>query len=209
MAHRILLVHNYPIFLKALKDLVEGAGFRVAGETTGTEAVLMAQNVQPDIAILDLELPLRDGLEPARQILEASPGTRIVILTMRTEEYYVLEAIRLGVKGYVLKTKTASELLQTIHEVSQGHTCFSPEVSRVALQPYFERNLRRSDRLTDRERQVVTLIAEGNSTKEVANRLGISVKTADCHRTRIMDKLNLHQTAHLVRYAIRQGFLQP
>ena len=206
MANRILLVHNYPIFLKALKDLVEGAGFTMAGEATGGDAIATAQRVQPDIAILDLELP---SLEPARQILEASPGTRIIILTMRTEEYYVLEAIRLGVKGYVLKTKTAGELLQTIHEVSQGHTCFSPEVSRIALQPYFERNLRRSDRLTDRERQVVTLIAEGNSTKEVATRLGISVKTADCHRTRIMDKLNLHQTAHLVRYAIRQGFVQP
>ncbi len=135
------------------------------------------------------------------------------MLSKHTEEYRVREALELGIRGYVLKTRTADELLRSIEEVANGRTYFSPEVAHIVaelvLEPYASRGvIRRPNQLTDRERQVVTLIAEGNSTKEVAARLGISVKTADCHRTRIMDKLNVHQTANLVRYAIRQGFIE-
>jgi DNA-binding NarL/FixJ family response regulator len=135
------------------------------------------------------------------------------VLSKHAEEYRVREALELGIRGYVLKTRTAEELLRSVEEVAHGRTYFSPEISHVVadlvLEPYSNRGaIRRPNQLTDRERQVVTLIAEGNSTKEVAARLGISVKTADCHRTRIMDKLNVHQTANLVRYAIRQGFIE-
>lgn len=209
MIPRVLLVNQYPIVLQALKGLVESQGFTVVGEARNIEAVRMAAKVQADLAIVDSELPFGRDFDCIRGILEVSPGTKIILLTLHCEEDYVLEALRIGVRGYVLKTKAVSELIQSMNEVAQGQTYFSPEVSRIALQPYFDRNFRRSDRLTDRERQVITLIAEGNSTKEVAARLGISVKTADCHRTRIMDKLNVHQMAHLVRYAIRQGFVQP
>ena len=160
--------------------------------------------------IVDFDLPGTNGLDCARQILEVSPSTRIIVLSKHTEAFRVREMLELGIRGYVLKTRTADELLRCIEEVAHGRTYFSPEIAHVVaelvLEPYGR--TARVGELTDRERQVVTLIAEGNSTKEVAARLGSSVKTADCHRTRIMDKLNLHQTAYLVRYAIRQGFIE-
>jgi DNA-binding NarL/FixJ family response regulator len=213
MPTRILIVYRYPLLFQALKALMEGEGFRVMGHEESPEAVRFAQQFQPDIVIVDFELPGAGGLESVRQILEVSPSTRIIVLSKHSEEYRVREALELGIRGYVLKTRTAEELLRSIEEVARGRTYFSPEISHVVaelvLEPYSYRGaIRRPSQLTDRERQVVTLIAEGNSTKEVAARLGISVKTADCHRTRIMDKLNVHQTANLVRYAIRQGFIE-
>lgn len=209
MPLRILLVYRYPLVFQALKALMEGEGFSVIGEANSDEAVRVAEKLQPDIVIVDFELPSVNGLDAAREILHVSPLTKVIVLTTHTEEFQVLDALQLGVKGYVLKTKTAEELLRSIDEVAHGRTYFSPEVAHIVLEPYFTGNYpRRAHQLTDRERQVVTLIAEGNSTKEVAARLGISVKTADCHRTRIMDKLNVHQTANLVRYAIRQGLIQ-
>ena len=213
MPTRILIVYRYPLLFQALKALMEGEGFRVMGHEDTPEAVRFAQQFQPDIVIVDFELPGTDGLESVRQILEVSPSTRIIVLSKHSEEYRVREALELGIRGYVLKTRTAEELLRSIEEVARGRTYFSPEISHIVaelvLEPYSNRGaIRRPNQLTDRERQVVTLIAEGNSTKEVAARLGISVKTADCHRTRIMDKLNVHQTANLVRYAIRQGFIE-
>jgi len=213
MPLRILLVYRYPLLFQALKALMEGEGFRVMGHPDGPEAVQFAQKFQPDIVIVDFEQPGFNGLDCARQILEVSPSTRIIVLSKHTEQFRVREALELGIRGYVLKTRTADELLCSIEQVSHGRTYFSPEVAhvvaQVVLEPFsFKGAARRGNELTDGERQVVTLIAEGNSTKEVAARLGISVKTADCHRTRIMDKLNLHQTANLVRYAIRQGFIE-
>ncbi|PYT26864.1 MAG: DNA-binding response regulator [Acidobacteria bacterium] len=213
MPTRILIVYRYPLLFQALKALMEGEGFRVMGHEDSPEAVRFAQQFQPDIVIVDFELPGTDGLESVRQILEVSPSTRIIVLSRHSQEFRVREALELGIRGYVLKTRTAEELLRSVEEVSHGRTYFSPEISHIVaelvLEPYSNRGgIRRPNQLTDRERQVVTLIAEGNSTKEVAARLGISVKTADCHRTRIMDKLNVHQTANLVRYAIRQGFIE-
>ena len=213
MPTRILIVYRYPLLFQALKALMEGEGFRVMGHEDSPEAVRFAQQFQPDIVIVDFELPGTGGLESVRQILEVSPSTRIIVLSRHSQEFRVREALELGIRGYVLKTRTAEELLRSVEEVSHGRTYFSPEISHIVaelvLEPYSNRGgIRRPNQLTDRERQVVTLIAEGNSTKEVAARLGISVKTADCHRTRIMDKLNVHQTANLVRYAIRQGFIE-
>lgn len=212
MPIRILLIYRYPLLFQAFKSLMEGEGFRVMGHQDNHDAVQFAQQFQPDIVIVDFEMPGANGCDCARQILEATPATRIIMLSKHTEEFRVREALELGVRGYVLKTRTADELLRCIQEVAAGRTYFSPEiahtVARLVLEPYSYGATRRMSELTDRERQVVTLIAEGNSTKEVAARLGISVKTADCHRTRIMDKLNVHQTANLVRYAIRQGFVE-
>src|SRR5216683_5043225 len=213
MPTRILIVYRYPLLFQALKALMEGEGFRVMGHEDSPEAVRFAQQFQPDIVIVDFELPGTGGLESVRQILEVSPSTKIILLSKHSEEYRVREALQLGIRGYVLKTRTAEELLRSVEEVSHGRTYFSPEISHIVadlvLEPYsYGGSVRRASQLTDRERQVVTLIAEGNSTKEVAARLGISVKTADCHRTRIMDKLNVHQAANLVRYAIRQGFIE-
>src|SRR5437867_2596085 len=192
MPLRILLVYRYPLVFQALKALMEGEGFRVMGHEHNSETVRFAQKFQPDIVIVDFELPGVNGLDCARQILEVSPSTRIIVLGVQTQEFRVREALELGIRGYVLKTNTADELLRCIEEVAHGRTYFSPEVApmvaELVLDPSsFRLAGRRLNQLTDRERQVVTLIAEGNSTKEVAARLGISVKTADCHRTRIMD----------------------
>ena len=200
-------------FIPVPHSLMEGEGFRVMGHEAGPDAVRFAQQLQPEIVIVDFESPAGNGIDFVRQILEVSPSTKIIVLSTHAEEFRVREALGLGIRGYVLKTNTADELLRSIEEVSHGRTYFSPEIAHVVaelvLEPYSLRGgPRRGNQLTDRERQVVTLIAEGNSTKEVAARLGISVKTADCHRTRIMDKLNVHQTANLVRYAIRQGFIE-
>ena len=209
MPLRILLVHRHSLVLHALKALVEGHGVQVAGHSNRDEAGRIAESVRPDVAIVDFDMPSASGVETAHEILRVSPLTKVIILSSHIQEFYITEALQLGVSGYVLTTRTADELLRCIEEVSQGRSYFSPEVANVMLQPVFGKNHgRRPDGLTDRERQVVSLVAEGNSTKEVAARLGISVKTADCHRTRIMDKLNLHQTANLVRYAIRQGFIE-
>ncbi|HUI39047.1 MAG TPA: response regulator transcription factor [Candidatus Nitrosotalea sp.] len=213
MPIRILLVYRYPLLFQALKALMEGEGFCVMGHEDGPDAVRFAKQFQPDMVIVDFDLPGVNGLDTAQQILAVSPSTRIIVLSKHTEAFRVRTALEVGIRAYVLKTRTADELLRSIDEVSHGRTYFSPEIAHIVadlvLEPYSYRGtMRRVNELTDRERQVVTLIAEGNSTKEVAARLGISVKTADCHRTRIMDKLNLHQTANLVRYAIRQGYIE-
>jgi two-component system response regulator NreC len=213
MPTKILIVYRFPLVFQALKALMEGEGFRVMGHQDSPEAVSFAMQFAPDIVIVDIELPGPSGLDCARRILDVIPNTRIIVLSKHSEEFRVRAALELGIRGYVLKTRTADELLRSIQEVSHGRTYFSPEIAHVVadlvLEPLSNRGpVRRASQLTDRERQVVTLIAEGNSTKEVAARLGISVKTADCHRTRIMDKLNVHQTANLVRYAIREGYIE-
>jgi two-component system response regulator NreC len=207
MSPHVLLAHHYPLALEALRTLIEGQGFPVTSTANGPEAARLAAQLRPEIAILDLELSR--GTEAVGEILAASPATKIVGLSQRTDEHSVWQALRAGAKAYILKNKKPEELLSAIDEVSRGRTYYSPEISRIALVPAMGARGRYAPHLTEREREVVKLIAEGNSTKEVAARLGISVKTADCHRTRIMDKLNVHQTASLVRYAVRQGLVQP
>jgi len=210
MPLRILIVYRYPLLFQALKALVEGEGFRVMGHEDSPEAVQFAQQFQPDIVIVDFDLPGTNGLDCVRQILQVSPSTRIIVLSKHTETFRVREMLELGIRGYVLKTRTAEELLRSIEEVAHGRTYFSPEISHVVaelvLEPYGR--TARVGELTDRERQVVTLIAEGNSTKEVAARLGISVKTVETHRAAIMKKLGISSVAELVRYAIRNKVIQ-
>jgi DNA-binding NarL/FixJ family response regulator len=210
VALRILLSDDHLIVRQGLKALLEREGFQVAGEAAdGHEAVRLSKELQPDLAILDLTMPLLNGLDAAREVLQTSPRTKAILLTMHTEDHYILEALRAGVKGYVLKTKAASELIQAIEEVSRGGIYMSSGVSQTVVQAYLAKTHLPPDSLTSRERQVLQLVAEGKTTKEVAVVLGISVKTAESHRTRIMNKLGIHETAGLVRYAIRQGLIQP
>jgi DNA-binding NarL/FixJ family response regulator len=169
----------------------------------------MAKELQPDLAVLDLTMPLLNGLDAAREVLQTSPRTKAILLTMHTEDHYILEALRVGVKGYVLKSRAVSELIQAIEEVSKGGIYMSSGVSQTVVQAYLAKTHLPPDSLTSRERQVLQLVAEGKTTKEIAVVLGISVKTAESHRTRIMSKLGIHETAGLVRYAIRQGLIQP
>jgi two-component system, NarL family, response regulator NreC len=210
MPIQILLADDHPIVRQGLKAILEREGFKVVGEASnGHEAVGLATQLKPDVAVLDLTMPLMNGIGAAREIVKALPKTKVVLLTMHTEDQYVLEAIRGGIRGYVLKTRAAEELVQAIRDVSKGLTFLSSGVSEAIVDAFLGRKDLPEEVLTARELQVLQLVAEGKSTKEVASLLGVSFKTAESHRTRIMEKLNIHETASLVRYAIRRGLIQP
>jgi two-component system response regulator NreC len=185
------------------------AGFTVGGEASdGHEAVRLSQTLRPEVSVLDVTMPQLNGLDAARAILRDSPATKTVLLTMHTEDRYISEALKAGVRGYVLKSQAAADLVQAIREVLRGMTYLSPGVSRTVVDAYLAKSDLPPDPLSLRERQVLQLVAEGKTTKEVAVQLGVSVKKAESHRTRIMAKLNIHEIANLVRYAIRNGVIQ-
>ncbi len=210
MPLQILLADDHLIVRQSLKALLEREGFKVVGEASdGHEAVRLAQSLRPDVAVLDLAMPLLNGLDAAQRIIHTSPRTKTILLTMHSEDQYVLEAVRGGIAGYVLKTQAAAELVQAIQQVARGLLYLSPGISRTVVQAYLAKTELPPDPLTPREREVLQLIAEGKTTKEIAALLGLSVKTVESHRTRLMSKLDLHETASLVRYAIRRGLIHP
>jgi two-component system, NarL family, response regulator NreC len=210
MTLRILLADEQVIFREGVRVLLEREGFDVVAEASeGREAIRLAASVQPDIAILDLGLPVLNGLDATREILGASPSTRSIVLTLLADRQNVLDALRAGAKGYVVRTQAAADLVLAIHEVSRGAIYLSPSVSGIVVEAYLTLSDTPSDPLTPRERQVLQLVAEGRKTREIAELLGVSVKTAESHRVRIMGKLGIRQTAGLVRYAIRQGLISP
>jgi two-component system, NarL family, response regulator NreC len=209
MPVKLLLADDHGLVREGFRALLEREGYQIVGEASdGREAVCLAGQLKPDVAIMDLSMPLLNGIDATRQILRTSAGTKVIILTMYTEDQYVLEALRAGVAGYLLKTKAAKDLVQAIRQVSKGTVYLSPEVSKALVEAYRSDTKPSSPPLTPREREVLQLVAEGKTTKEVATILGISVKTADSHRTRIMRKLDIHETAGLVRYAIRSGIVR-
>jgi two-component system, NarL family, response regulator NreC len=210
MPVRVLLVDDHQLVREGLKALLEREQFQVVGEASdGYDAIQRAQALRPDVAVLDLSMPQLNGLDAAHEIRRAAPGVKVVALTVHTEDPYVISALRAGIKGYVLKSQAGADLVQAIREVSRGMTYLSPGISRTVVQAYLSKTDLPPDPLTVREREVLQLVAEGQTTKEIAQRLGISVKTADSHRTRIMRKLDIHATAGLVRHAIRLGIIQP
>lgn len=204
---RVLIADNHALVRQGLRALLESEGLQVAGEAAdGMEAVRLCESLRPDVALLDVGMPNLNGIDAARQIQRSARATRTVLLTRHDEEQYVAEALRAGVKGYVLKRQALTDLVAAIRQVCRNETYLSPGISRAvaaACQPSA------ASRLTPRERQVLQLVGEGKSTKDVASILGISVKTADSHRSRLMHKLDIHETASLVRYAIRHGLVQP
>jgi DNA-binding NarL/FixJ family response regulator len=205
----VMLADDHPMFRQGLKALLEREGFDVVGEAAnGHDAVRMARQLNPGIAVLDIGMPLLNGIDAARDIHKQASDTEVVLLTMYEEEAYVLEALRAGIRGYVLKAQAAADLVGAIREVLRGAVYLSPGISKAVVDAYVGKSELPRDPLTDRERQVLQLVAEGKTTKEVAEVLGLSVKTADSHRTRIMQKLEIHETASLVRYAIRRGFIK-
>jgi len=208
MPTQLLLADDHQVVRQGLRAMLEREGFRVVGEAAdGREAVRLAAETHPDVAVLDLAMPALNGLDAAREIVRGEDRTRVILLTVHAEEPYVLEALRAGVTGYVLKTQAALDLIQAIREVQRGAVYLSPGVSRAVVEAYRSKSDLPADPLTPREREVLQLIAEGKTTKEVAVALGLSVKTADTHRAKLMRKLKIHQTAGLVRYAIRQGLV--
>ena len=209
MPTRILLADDHLIVRQGLKALLEREGFAVVAEVAdGQEAIRAARERCPDVAVLDFGMPLFNGLGAAREILRACPRAKAILLTVHTEDHYVLEARQAGVKGYVVKTEAAADLVRAIHEVLRGMMYLSPGISPAVAAAFLAKSAVPPDPLTARELQVLQLVAEGKSTKEAAHLLGIGYKTAESHRTRIMKKTDIHDTAGLVRYALRRGLIQ-
>jgi two-component system, NarL family, response regulator NreC len=207
---QILLADDHEIVREGLKSLLEHQNFHVVGEASdGGQAVQLARELRPDIAVFDYSMPFMNGLEGAREIQRVSPNMKTILLTMHTEDRYVFEALHAGVRGYVVKTQASADLIRAIHEVSRGQIYLSPCVSGAVVEAYLAKTDLPVEPLTAQERRVLLLIAEGKRAKEIAQILNISVKTAESHRARIMTKLDIHETAGLVRYAIRRGVIQP
>src|SRR5690606_24843573 len=185
-------------------------GFNVVAEAAnGHEAIRLVRKHTPSLAILDFGMPLLNGIDAAREIHKRSPDTQVLLLTMFEDDDYVLEALKAGIRGYVLKAQASTDLINAMREVLRGSVYLSPGISEAVVKAYMSKRDQPSDLLTDRERQILQLIAEGHTTKKTASLLDLSVKTAESHRTRIMQKLDIHDTAGLVRYAIRRGLIKP
>jgi DNA-binding NarL/FixJ family response regulator len=205
---RVLVADDHRIFLEALVSLLSASGLQVVGAAeNGRRAVVLARQRRPDVAVLDVAMPVMGGLDAARQILRAAPRTAVLFLTGHAEDRIVLEGLRLGAHGFVVKAQGVADLIQAIRDVSEGAIYVSSFYSRALLQAFARGDPAGGTRLTDRELQTLRLIAEGKTAKGAAAAMMISTRTAECHRASLMGKLGIHDTAGLVRYAIRQGLI--
>jgi len=210
----ILLGDDHAILRSGLrKILTEHAGWDVVGEAgDGRAAVQMATDLQPDVAILDIGMPLLNGIEATRQITRRLPDTRVIVLSMHSGESYITQALAAGARGYLLKDSADTELVRAVEAAALGRSFFSPAVSSVLLDDYVRRLAAkgvtdRYETLSEREREIFQLIAEGHSNKSIAALLGVSPATVETHRAHIFEKLDVHNTAELVLYAVRRGVI--
>ena len=207
---RILVADDHPVVRQGLRSLLTREGFSVVAEAAdGREAVRQIESEHPEVALLDVGMPGLNGLDAAREIMRCAGATKVVILTQHAEEPYVLEALRAGVHGYVLKSQSVTDVVQAIRDVTRGRIYVSPAISDVVVSAYRGQSKLAADSLTSREREVLQLIAEGKSTRKIAEILVISPKTAESHRSHLMVKLGIHEVAGLVRYAVKRGLVQP
>lgn len=210
MPLRVVLADDHQIVRQGIRTLIERQGVQVVAEASDGLTLIEYVRVHlPDIAIVDVSMPGLNGIDATRQMLAALPTLAVVLLTMHDEELHISAALRAGVRGYVLKTQAVDELLDAIRTVSSGGTYLSPKVSRMVVSAYVSGTDTATDPLTARERIVLQLIAEGRTTKDIAATLNLTVKTAESYRARLMEKLDIHDTAGLVRYAIRRGVITP
>jgi DNA-binding NarL/FixJ family response regulator len=210
MKTRVVLADNHIVVRQGVKSLLEREGFLVVGEAgDGQDLIRIAKELQPDVVVLDIGMPLMNGLIAARELKRVCPSAKTILLTRHDEDQYVIEALRAGIRGYILKNQAATDLVHALQQVCRGQVYLSPGISRVVVDAYVSKSSVPDDPLSAREHEVLQLIAEGKSTKDVASMLGVSVKTAESHRSRLMQKLDIHETASLVRYAVRKGFVQP
>jgi RNA polymerase sigma factor (sigma-70 family) len=211
---RVLLADDHKLIRAGLRLVVDQQpDLSVVGEADdGRQAVELAKSLQPDVVVMDIGMPNLNGIEAARQIREIRPDAAVVMLSMHSDEGYVLRALGAGARAYLLKDSATTDLAQAIHAVVEGKSFFSPAVSKVLLQDYM-RKLQRSgaedsyDLLSPREREVLQLVAEGKSNKEIASLLNLSVYTVETHRAKIMQKLNLKGVPELILYAVRKGII--
>lgn len=210
MAHRVLIADDHDVVREGIKNLLQRDGFEIVGEAAnGHEAVELAKKLRPDVVLLDVSMPLLNGIDVARELRVACPHTKMILLTMYRDEHYVLEALRAGIRGYVLKTQVSADLVKAVESTLRGEVYLCSGVSSAVVEAALQSGSAEVNPLTQRERAVLQLIAEGKSNKEVATHLGISVKTAEAHRRNIMLKLDIHDTAGLVRHAIRIRLIAP
>ena len=210
MSISVLIADDHLLVRQGLKALLDREGFEVVAECSdGREAIRLASTTYPDVAIMDIGMPVLNGLAATEELSRSCPNTRSILLTRHDDDHYVIAALKAGVRGYVLKSQAALDLTQAIHEVHHGGFYLSPGVSKAVVDAFLSKVDVSEERLSPRERQVLQMISEGKTTKEVADTLGISVKTAESHRMRLMRKLDIHATAGLVRYAIRTGLIEP
>ncbi len=209
----IVLADDHHVVRQGLRALLEAQpDFQLVGEAgDGLEAVQLTERLRPDVLVIDLMMPSLNGLEATRQVSQRSPHTRVVILSMHSNEAYVLEALRNGAAGYVLKGSSAADLVQAVREVVAGRRYLSSPLSERAIEAYIQKatdvTLDPYEMLTNREREVLHLAAEGHTNAEIADQLSISPRTAETHRANLMHKLGLHTHTDLIRYALRRGIL--
>jgi two-component system response regulator NreC len=211
---RILLADDHTVIRKGLCLLLEShPGFKVIAEASdGRQAVAMAETHTPDVVVLDVAMPILNGIEAARQISTKVPQTAIVFLSMHSDEGYVLKALKSGAKAYLLKDSAEYDLINAIKAVTEGKAFFSPAISKMLVEDYMRQMREREvddsyDLLTTREREIMQLLAEGKANKEVASILNLSLYTVETHRGNIFQKLNLHSGAELILYAVRKGVI--
>jgi two-component system response regulator NreC len=211
---RILLADDHNIIRDGMRLLLERqAGFAVVGEAAdGREVVQLAQEQAPDVVVMDIAMPNMNGIEATRRIIERRPDIGVVILSMHDDESYVIRSLKAGARAYLLKDAVKTDLIAAIQAVATGRSFFSPKISRILQEDFVQLLGRRGsddsyDLLTEREREVLQLVAEGKTNKEIASHLSLSLYTVDTHRTHILQKLNLHSVPELILYAVRKGII--
>jgi two-component system response regulator NreC len=211
---RVLLVEDHTVVRQGLRRILElDPAVEIVGEVGDGRAALEAvQRLKPGVAIIDISLPELNGIEVTRQLAKAAPATKVLILSMHADDAYIRESLRAGAQGYLLKDADDNDLLKAVTALDAGGSYFSPAVSKVLLNGYLQDGASSADEemsgLSGREREVLQLVAEGKSNKEVAQVLSVAVSTVESHRKHIMDKLDLHNTAEIVRFAVRKGMVQ-
>ncbi|HTR38736.1 MAG TPA: response regulator transcription factor [Bryobacteraceae bacterium] len=211
---RILLADDHTVMRKGLRLLLESQPeFTIVAEASdGRQAIEQAEATQPDVAVVDIGMPQLNGIEAAQRITTALPRVAVVILSMHSDEGYVLRALKVGAKGYLLKDSAEGDLIEAIKAVHEGRTFFSPEISKMLVEDYIREIRTRGvedsyDLLTVREREILQLLAERKSNKEIAQALNLSPYTVETHRRNLQEKLNLHSLAELILYAVRKGVI--